>query len=69
MTVDRAATETFMPVAGEGILVPVETFLQAINDHGVRDYFLRYVHTCGTQAVYSAQRSVPDARAIRHAGY
>jgi len=45
MAVDRAATETFMQMEGDGILVPVEPFLQAVKETSIRDFFLRYAHT------------------------
>jgi CRP-like cAMP-binding protein len=54
MGVDQTATETFMQVEGSGIVIPVQPFLHVLKDTPIREFFLRYAHTCETQAVFSA---------------
>jgi CRP-like cAMP-binding protein len=52
---DRTPHKTFMQVAGSGISVPVQDFMQAVDNHKpLRDLLLRYVHSADVQLAHSA---------------
>ncbi|MGO4441486.1 Crp/Fnr family transcriptional regulator [Rhizobium sp. RAF56] len=52
---DRTPHRTFMQVGGTGISVPVDHFLQTIDEHKpTRDLLLRYVHSADVQLAHSA---------------
>jgi CRP-like cAMP-binding protein len=46
---------TFMQSAGSGITVPIDPFMEALDEHrSMRNLLLRYVHSCEVQLGYSA---------------
>jgi len=51
----QSPNQTFMQVAGTGIQVPIEPFLELMdNDQAARSFFLNYVHSCDIQLAQSA---------------
>lgn len=52
---DRTSNKTFMQSEGTGILMPVVELLGAFSENAaLRDFFLRYVHSCQIQLASSA---------------
>jgi CRP-like cAMP-binding protein len=51
----KTPNQTFMQVEGHGIMLPVDRLLEAATDDpAIREFFLRYAHTCDIQLAQSA---------------